>query len=127
MKKSLLIIILALQVIFTSAFALSELDLGNTKFIAAVVETEYGIEIWLNTRTCWVADGCLIDSYPSYELDEVENIKDSAGLCELQESVYEPCQSGRTVEEIKMSLMKAGVEIDKEFQNWAEELVSSWE
>ncbi len=120
MKKTILLVIWMLQAPLFFAYGMIELDWGNTPFIAAVVKTDYYTEVLINTRAHWVKYGSLTDSYTVEERIEVEKIVDRVNLCNLQESIYEPCQSGRTVEEIKIDLMRAGVEVDKKFQEWAE-------
>jgi len=120
MKKCLIMLMIVLNLISLSANALIELDFGNTKYIAAVLKVDDQIEVWINTRAHWNEEGCLIDSYSSEDQKEIDEIKDIVGLCGLQESVYEPCRSGQSQDDITLLLMSAGVEIDSDFQAWAQ-------
>lgn len=74
----------------------------------------------MNTREHWLSDHVLTDVYTEEEQILVEKILDQTNLCSLMESIYEPCRGNRTPEQIKVDLIKAGVEIDPEFQAWAE-------
>ncbi len=119
MLKKISLISFLLLTFFYEANSIVELDFGNTKFIAAVLETEDGIEVWLNTRKHWVDKKSLISGYDEDDLVEVENVINQVNLCNLAESQYEPCSGNRTSKEIKFQLMQVGVEIDSSFQAWA--------
>lgn len=93
---------------------------SKSEFLAAVLDVDGNIEVWINTRENWDARGALVDSYTEAEAEKVDIITDAVKLCNLAESQYEPCRDGRTVSQIKAELKKACVEVDSDFQVWAE-------
>jgi len=93
---------------------------SKSEFLAAVLDVEGRIEVWINTRENWDARGALVDSYSESEAEKVDKITDAVKLCNLAESQYEPCREGRSVSQIKAELKRACVQIDSDFQTWAE-------
>lgn len=98
-----------------------------SEFIAAVVKNSEGqLEVWLNTRDEWNERGALTDSYvEDGQMERADQITEQANLCNLAESTYEPCESyqdipQRTQKEIMRELQALGVEIEPEFQAWAQ-------
>lgn len=118
--KLFAIFLLSNLILLGSAFAIVELDFGHTKYIAAVLETEAGIEVWINTRKFWNEEKTLIGSYSEEEAAEVEKIVEKSNLCNLAESQYEPCRPVKNLKVVEIALMRAGIEIDSKFQSWAE-------
>jgi len=106
------------------AFSLSANDGAkenpDSKYIAAVINLHGVIEVLINPRSFWNEEKRLIDSYTEEQMLEVEEITTKVKLCNLMESIYEPCDSKQTIEMVKESLTRIGVSIDKEFQEWAE-------
>lgn len=88
--------------------------------LAAFVEDEDGIEVWLNPKAYWKKHESLIDSYTENQEKLVAKIADKANLCNAAESIYEPCKAGRTLAQVKKDTLKAGAEFDEGFQAWAE-------
>lgn len=99
--------------------------LGLQSLIAAVVPSDSGIEIWINTFEHWKFKRSLADHYSKEEQSFVDQVTEKAQLCNLMESIYEPCREGRGLEQVKRDLIKAGVRIDPEFQSWAEKEIKS--
>ncbi|NJL23898.1 MAG: hypothetical protein HC902_01050 [Calothrix sp. SM1_5_4] len=122
---SKLFFLLAGLVLFgSSAFAHLDLNFTKSKFIAAIVKSEEGLEVWINTRAYWEERRVLIDSYSPEDGAEVEKIVDQTDLCNLSESQYQPCRGDRSIEQIAADLERAGVEVDRDFQAWAEREIS---
>lgn len=93
-------------------------NLKKSILIAAVVESDEQIQIFINTRAEWTSAQRLTDSYSKKEQLLVEQITDKLNLCNLEESTFEPCTAGRTVLEIKKQLENSGVEVDISFEQW---------
>lgn len=98
---------------------------NNSEFIAAVLDVEGSIEVWINTREHWNKNGSLVDSYSRSEATKVNDIIDSVNLCNLAESQYSDCGHERSVKQLKQELEQACVQIDPEFQRWAEDEVKN--
>lgn len=101
---------------------------GLSEFIAAVVKTSEGnLEVWLNTRDVWEEKGALTDSYVEEgQMERADALTEEANLCNLMESTYEPCETGqdipqRSQKQLMRELEALGVEIEPEFQKWAQE------
>lgn len=128
MKKLILSAIIALALLpQAEAQKPSRQKLGNSEFIAAVVKTSEGqLEVWLNTRQEWKERGALTDSYvEDGQMERADQITEQANLCNLMESTYEPCESyqdipQRTQKEIMRELEALGVEVARDFQQWAQ-------
>lgn len=103
----------------TSAFARSTMP---PVMLAAFVEDEDGIEVWLNPKAYWKKHESLIDSYTENQQKLVTKIADKANLCNAAESMYEPCKAGRSLEQVKKDTLAAGAEFDEKFQEWAEKI-----
>ena len=96
----------------------------NSNFIAAVLEVDGNIEVWLNTRQHWNERGSLVSFYPEKLESEVELILDVVKLCSLQESIFEPCRNDRDLAKIKTQLLRMGVMLEPDFQSWAEKEIA---
>lgn len=132
MKKIILSAIVALALIpQAEAGKPSRQKRGNSEFIAAVVVTPEGnMEVWLNTRETWEKEMRLTDSYvEDGQMERADAITDQTSLCNLMESTYEPCEAGsegaRSQKQIMRDLEAVGVEIEPEFQAWAQHEVES--
>ena len=113
-----LILVSALLAVATSLAA----EAAKPKILAAVVQVEDGIEVWMVSEAFWKKHKeSLQDSYSEEESEAVSAIADKAQLCNSAESVYEPCEEARTVAQIKKDVVKAGAVNLKAMQKWAEE------
>lgn len=119
MKLTFLILAASLTLAATSALARSPMP---PVILAAFVEDEDGIEVWLNPKTYWKKDQGLIESYTENQAKLVAKITDKANLCNAAESIYEPCKPGRTLAKVKADTLKAGAQFDESFQAWAEKV-----
>jgi len=118
-RLALSLILINLLINGSNAMAAS-CNLEKSHFIAAVIESENEIEVWINTRAHWMSEGALTDSYSSKESRSVDKITDVLNLCNLAESTYSPCGEGRSIKQIKKDLESVCVQIQPEFQTWAE-------
>lgn len=99
-------------------------SLTATDLVAAVVQIPEGdIEVWFNSREEWLRDGSLSDGHEDGYYEVLERVVDEAGLCNSMEDTYTPCREGRSLEQIKADLARAGVSLDPDFQAWAEQEV----
>ncbi|MFP5520724.1 MAG: hypothetical protein ACLGGX_12535 [Bdellovibrionia bacterium] len=118
MKKLILGISILFALVPTAVLAQSG------PFLAAVVEVEGSIQVWINPKSFWLKNGHLTDSYSEEEAELIEDMVDAANLCNLMESTYEPCRSGTSVKSVKQRLLEVGFILDTDFQDWAEQEAS---
>lgn len=119
MKASMMV----LSVLFSTVFTLQcnaspSKNLKKSKLIAAVVEYEGYILVFINTRSEWTSAHRLTDSYTEKEQLLVDQITDKLNLCNLEESTFEPCKEGRSVADLKQQLENSGVEVEPSFEQW---------
>lgn len=119
MFRSLIFISLFFSLFGFHTHAMIEIN-PNSKLIAAVLEVDGKVEIWINSRKHWNEERSLTDSYSADEKAEVDQVTDWLKLCSRAESQYELCRPGKSINGIKTVLMRVGVMIDPEFQAWAE-------
>lgn len=114
--------ILSFLVFFTlvSSTAFGACNLQKSHLIAAVIKSDSGIEVWINTRKHWNSRKSLIDSYSENDAKLVDQITDKVSLCNLAESTYEPCIAGRSISKISNELKAVCVNVDPAFQRWAQ-------
>ena len=116
---------IAIISLLVSGFMAYGSPLKPSDVVAAIVQTQEGeIEVWFNSYEQWVEEGRLSDWHPE-EYDELlSEIVDEANLCNSMENTYNPCREGRTIESIKKDLLEIGVNLDPDFQAWADEIVA---
>lgn len=118
---------IALSAVLSSSFLATPSFAGcadnSSEFLAAVVFVDGNTEVWINTRANWVMKKSLVDYYTDREQKLVDKITANTRLCNLAESLFEPCMGGRSAKQIKAELQKSCVQVDSDFQRWAEKEV----
>jgi len=66
-------------------------------------------------KSYWEKHKILDDNFD----EELDGRMDELGFGEVQESVYECCTGGKTVEEIRKILVEGGLEEDESFRKYA--------
>ncbi len=115
-------LVLLLSVLLIGIFSIAHVIVDpNSKYIAAVLESGEGVEIWINTRKHWELKQSLIDGYETeQDWQEVNEITDKLSLCTLADAQFEPCRNDRSIEELEKGLLSQGVMLPEEFKIWAE-------
>lgn len=93
---------------------------ASVAILAAVIQGEEEIEVWLNPKKHWQDHKNLTAHYTEAEERAVEKITEAAKLCNLSESVYGPCPQGRTVAQVKADVLRAGAQFEQGFQAFAD-------
>jgi hypothetical protein len=95
----------------------------KTHFIAAVMESEAEIQVWINTRGHWEKTGYLVDHYTDKERQQLSPILEYANLCEIEESVFAPCSGAGSSSVIIKQLQEKCIPVEPDFQRWAESVI----
>jgi len=77
--------------------------------------------IYIVSRVHWDEEHCLQDRLTNGEMNALKPILATIGLMELMESTYELPPTS-TIEDIEIELKDNGVEHDKDFQSFIDEL-----
>lgn len=118
MKASVIALLIFVSTIFSIQSNARPRNIKNSTLLAAVLDVDGGIQIFINTRKEWTSSHRLTDSYTENEQMLVDRLTENLSLCNLEESTFEPCTEGRSVIDLKKQLENSGVEVEPSFEQW---------
>ncbi len=114
-------VILGILMAFTALSASASTEFNRSALIAAVVDVDGQILVFINSRDEWNRNHRLTDTYSEAEQLLVDDLTDQLSLCNEMESTYSPCKPGLSAEGVRTQLRRAGVEVHQEFEQWMTE------
>jgi hypothetical protein len=110
-------LLIALFLLALSTLGQAKTDASN--YIFAVVETEAGLNVFINSYGYWAEHGSLIDSYESEEANDFINSEmNDLDLCNAMESTFEPCGKTFSKATYVKALEKRGFIHLQSFEDW---------